>query len=102
MRHQELNVPSHDNSTWRKQAMPDQIEDYPTRPDDYLPHVIARCVDKASRYQRPFRFSLNGATVVVQPGQSAAAINDEVQRQWQAGAASRAGSSASGKDALSA
>jgi hypothetical protein len=61
-----------------------EIEDYPTRPDDYLPHVIARCVDKASRYQRPFRFSLNGATVVVQPGQTTDAINDEVQRQWQA------------------
>lgn len=65
------------------------IEEYDTRPDDYLPHVIARCVDKARRHQRAFRFSLNGATVVVQPGQTAAEVNEEVQRQWQAAAASR-------------
>ncbi|ONG50268.1 hypothetical protein BKE38_18615 [Pseudoroseomonas deserti] len=61
-----------------------EIEDYPTRPDDYLPHIIARCVDKARAHQRPYRFSLNGATVVVQPGQSAADVNDAVQQQWQA------------------
>lgn len=61
-----------------------EIEDYPTRLDDYLPHVIARCVEKASKHQRPYRFSLNGATTVVQPGQSAASVNEDVQRQWQA------------------
>jgi hypothetical protein len=66
----------------------DGIEDYPTRPDDYLPHIIARCVEKAGRHQRRFRFSLNGATVVVHPGQSAASVNDEVQRQWQAASTS--------------
>ncbi|WP_159998383.1 hypothetical protein [Roseomonas sp. 18066] len=68
--------------------MASEIEDYPTRPDDYLPHVIARCVDKAQHHQRSFRFSLNGATVVVSPGQSAADINEEVQQQWQAAKAS--------------
>jgi hypothetical protein len=64
--------------------MTDGIEDYPTRPDDYLPHVISRCVDKAARHGHPYRFSLNGATVVVHPGQSAASVNEEVQRQWTA------------------
>jgi hypothetical protein len=69
--------------------MSNEIEDYPTRLDDYLPHVIARCVEKANKHQRPYRFSLNGATTVVHPGQSAAAVNDDVQRQWQAASASR-------------
>jgi hypothetical protein len=67
--------------------MTEKIEDYPTRADDYLPHIIARCVEKAQKHQQPFRFSLNGATVVVHPGQSATSVNDEVQRQWQAAAA---------------
>jgi hypothetical protein len=70
-----------------KADMTTGIEDYPTRMDDYLPHVITRCVEKANQHQRPYRFSLNGATVVVQPGQSAASVNDDVQRQWQAAAA---------------
>jgi hypothetical protein len=60
------------------------IVDYPTYDTDYLPHVITRCLDKANRHQTPHRFTLNGATVVVAPGQSAAAIDAEVQRQWQA------------------
>jgi len=70
--------------------MGSEIEDYPTRLDDYLPHVIARCVEKAGRHQRPYRFSLNGATTVVQPGQSAASVNADVQRQWQAATGGRA------------
>jgi hypothetical protein len=60
-----------------------QIEEYPTTETDYLPHVIARCVEKANRYQRPCRFRLNGAEVVVFPGQTAEAVNEDVQRQWQ-------------------
>jgi hypothetical protein len=76
----------------------DAIEDYPTRPDDYLPHIIARCVEKARQHQRRFRFSLNGATVVVHPGQSAASVNDEVQRQWQAASASPRPSSGLGAE----
>ena len=60
------------------------IEDYPTSPTDYLPHVIARCVHKATEHGRRFRFGLNGATVVVSPGQSAASVHEEVQRQWDA------------------
>lgn len=69
--------------------MSNEIEDYPTRLDDYLPHVIARCVEKANKHQRPYRFSLNGATTIVHPGQSAASVNEDVQRQWQAAAAPR-------------
>ncbi|UFN49594.1 hypothetical protein LPC08_02820 [Roseomonas sp. OT10] len=61
-----------------------EIHDYPTQPTDYLPHVIARCVEKADRTRQPHRFSLNGATVIVRPGQSSAAVHEEVQRQWQA------------------
>ena len=68
--------------------MDDNIEDYPTRPDDYLPHIITRCVEKAQQHQHPFRFRLNGATVVVRPGQSAASVNEDVQRQWQAACSS--------------
>jgi len=61
------------------------VQDYPTTEGDYLPHVIARCVEKANRSDQPHRFRLNGAEVVVQPGQTAEAVNAEVQRQWQAG-----------------
>lgn len=64
--------------------MADVIVDYPTLDSDYLPHVIARCVDKATRHGQPHRFSLNGAVVVVQPGQSEVDVDAEVQRQWQA------------------
>lgn len=64
--------------------MKTDIVDYPTFDTDYLPHVIARCLDKANRYQVPHRFTLNGAVVVVSPGQSAHAVDEEVQRQWQA------------------
>jgi len=60
------------------------VQDYPTTEGDYLPHVIARCVEKASRSGQPHRFRLNGAEVVVAPGQTAEAVNEEVQRQWQA------------------
>lgn len=62
--------------------MDSEIRDYPTTPTDYLPHVIARCIEKADRTHLPHRFSLNGATVVVSPGQSAAVVQEEVQRQW--------------------
>ncbi len=62
------------------------IVEYATRPTDYLPHVIARCVDKVNRLGHPVRFALNGAQVVVHPGQSVVEINTEVQRQWQAAA----------------
>lgn len=65
--------------------MEDRVEDYPTTATDYLPHIIARCLDKANRHQLPHRFRLNGAEVVVFPGQTAEAVNEEVQRQWQAG-----------------
>ncbi|WP_159347257.1 hypothetical protein [Roseomonas harenae] len=64
--------------------MTDRVEDYPTLPTDYLPHVIARCLEKANRHQLPHRFRLNGAEVIVFPGQTAEAVNAEVQRQWQA------------------
>ncbi|MFC4167293.1 hypothetical protein [Teichococcus aestuarii] len=63
--------------------MSDEIQDYRTTESDYLPHVIARCVEKANRHNLPYRFRLNGAEVVVTPGQTADAVNDEVQRQWQ-------------------
>jgi hypothetical protein len=64
--------------------MDDRIEDYPTQPTDYLPHVIARCIEKANRHGRRFRFSLNGAIAVVSPGQSAEQVQAEIQRQWEA------------------
>lgn len=64
--------------------MQDDVQEYPTAQTDYLPHVIARCVEKADRQQRPHRFSLNGAVVVVSPGQTAEEVDREVQRQWQA------------------
>ncbi|HEY4250678.1 MAG TPA: hypothetical protein VGM87_05745 [Roseomonas sp.] len=60
------------------------VVDYPTFDTDYLPHIITRCLDKANRHQVPHRFTLNGAVVVVSPGQSAEAVTAEVQRQWQA------------------
>ncbi|MBP0493956.1 hypothetical protein [Roseomonas indoligenes] len=64
--------------------MAQEIRDYPTNESDYLPHVIARCVEKANRYGIPHRFRLNGAEVVVRPGKTAEEVNEEVQRQWQA------------------
>ncbi|MBL6081562.1 hypothetical protein JMJ56_26585 [Belnapia sp. T18] len=60
------------------------IVEYETQPTDYLPHVIARCVDKANRHGHRVRFALNGAQVVVYPGQSAIEVDAEVQRQWRA------------------
>lgn len=62
--------------------MGDHVEDYPTAETDYLPHIINRCVEKANRHNVPYRFRLNGAVVVVSPGQTAGAVNEEVQRQW--------------------
>jgi hypothetical protein len=67
--------------------VPHQIRDYPTTETDYLPHVIARCVEKANRDDTPYRFRLNGAEVIVRPGKTAAEVNEEVQRQWLAGRA---------------
>lgn len=58
------------------------IIDYPTQLTDYLPHVITRCVEKAAKHGCPVRFVLNGAEVVVQPGQAADEVDAEVQRQW--------------------
>lgn len=69
--------------------MSERIEDYPTTELDYLPHVIARCVEKANRHAVPYRFRLNGAEVVVSPGQTAEAVNEEVQRQWRLNRAPR-------------
>jgi hypothetical protein len=60
------------------------VRDYPTTETDYLPHVIARCVEKANRDGVPHRFQLNGAEVIVRPGKTAEEVNEEVQRQWQA------------------
>jgi hypothetical protein len=60
------------------------VQDYPTTETDYLPHVIARCVEKANRHGTPYRFRLNGAEVIVRPGKTAEEVNQEVQRQWQA------------------
>ncbi|MBL6457414.1 hypothetical protein JMJ55_18935 [Belnapia sp. T6] len=65
------------------------IVDYATQPTDYLPHVITRCIDKANKHGYRVRFALNGADVVVHPGQSAAEVDAEVQRQWQAAAERR-------------
>jgi hypothetical protein len=62
------------------------IVEYATQPTDYLPHVIARCVEKANNHGHCVRFTLNGAQVVVHPGQSAADVDAEVQRQWRAAA----------------
>lgn len=62
------------------------IVEYATQPTDYLPHVIARCVDKANRHGHRVRFALNGAQVVVHPGQSTTEVDAEVQRQWRAAA----------------
>ncbi|MBP0446940.1 hypothetical protein J8J14_19370 [Roseomonas sp. SSH11] len=62
--------------------MVQHVQDYPTTEGDYLPHVIARCVEKANRHGVPHRFRLNGAEVIVRPGQDAEAVNEEVQRQW--------------------
>ncbi|MBB5695272.1 hypothetical protein [Muricoccus pecuniae] len=64
--------------------MAQPVQDYPTTETDYLPHVIARCVEKANRYGTPYRFRLNGAEVIVRPGKTAEEVNEEVQRQWQA------------------
>lgn len=64
--------------------MAQAVQDYPTTETDYLPHVIARCVEKANRYGTPYRFRLNGAEVIVRPGKTAEEVNEEVQRQWQA------------------
>jgi len=61
------------------------IRDYPTTETDYLPHVIARCVEKANRDDAPYRFRLNGAEVIVRPGKTAAEVDAEVQRQWREG-----------------
>jgi hypothetical protein len=58
------------------------VIDYSTQATDYLPHVITRCVEKAAKHGRPVRFALNGAEVVVQPGQTADEVDAEVQRQW--------------------
>ncbi len=58
------------------------VIDYPTQPTDYLPHVITRCVEKAAKHGCTVRFALNGAEVIVQPGQTAAEVDAEVQRQW--------------------
>ena len=60
------------------------VQDYPTTEGDYLPHVIARCVEKANRHGMPHRFRLNGGEVTVRPGKTAEEVNEEVQRQWQA------------------
>ena len=68
----------------REAAVERRIQDYATQEGDYLPHVILRCIEKANRHQVPHRFRLNGAEVVVQPGQTADAVDAEVQRQWQA------------------
>lgn len=65
------------------------VVDYETSETDYLPHVIARCVEKANRHQLPHRFRLNGAEVIVRPGATAEAVNAEVQRQWQESRASQ-------------
>lgn len=65
----------------------EQVQDYPTQEGDYLPHVIARCVEKANRHGLPHRFRLNGAEVIVRPGETAEAVNEEVQRQWRSGRA---------------
>jgi hypothetical protein len=61
-----------------------EIEDYPTEPTDYLPHVITRCLDKASRHKRRYRFRLGGAVVVVSPDQTYASVDVDVQAQWAA------------------
>lgn len=61
---------------------------YPTQPTDYLPHVIRRCVEKSATQGLPVRFTLLGAEVTVRPGQSAAEVDHEVQRQWRQGQAS--------------
>lgn len=63
--------------------MQSRVEDYPTTEGDYLPHVIMRCVEKANRHQVPHRFRLNGAEVIVRPGETSDSVNAEVQRQWQ-------------------
>lgn len=72
------------------------VRDYPTTETDYLPHVIARCVEKANRYGVPHRFVLNGAEVIVRPGKTADEVNDEVQRQWQAARATSPATASSG------
>jgi hypothetical protein len=68
----------------REASMAPQVQDYPTTETDYLPHVIARCVEKANRDGLPYRFHLNGAEVIVRPGKTAEEVHEEVQRQWQA------------------
>jgi len=65
--------------------MAQHVRDYPTSETDYLPHVIARCVEKANRDGTPYRFRLNGAEVIVRPGKTAEEVDEEVQRQWRAG-----------------
>ena len=65
-------------------ALVQNVRDYPTTESDYLPHVIARCVEKANQSGVAYRFCLNGAEVIVRPGKTAAEVNEEVQRQWQA------------------
>ena len=71
--------------------MATKLQDYPTTESDYLPHVIARCVEKANREDTPYRFRLNGAEVIVRPGKTAEEVNAEVQRQWQAARGAPAG-----------
>jgi hypothetical protein len=68
----------------REATLAQHVQDYPTTEGDYLPHVIARCVEKANRDGLQYRFCLNGAEVIVRPGKSAEEVNEEVQRQWQA------------------
>lgn len=75
------------------------VVDYETSETDYLPHVIARCVEKANRHQLPHRFRLNGAEVIVRPGATAEAVNAEVQRQWQESRASQVAQKAAGAGA---
>lgn len=64
-----------------------EIEDYPTEPTDYLPHVITRCLDKARRHNHRYRFQLGGAVVVVSPGQTYESVDAAVQAQWAAASA---------------
>jgi hypothetical protein len=67
------------------------IEDYPTEPTDYLPHIIARCLDKANRHKHRYRFRLGAAVVVVSPDQTYESVNEDVQAQWAAARANPPG-----------
>jgi hypothetical protein len=77
-------LPKLSSEATEEESMAQHVQDYPTTETDYLPHVIARCVEKANRHGVPHRFRLNGAEVTVSPGKTAAEIDEEVQRQWQA------------------